>query len=101
MIKTKRDAIEKAGSTPAPTSGKKKKKKKKKQATEPSFRSHKDFLAHLDRAADAAAEPKGTSTLSKHCIFFISSAVVALSPMYASNCHRNKKKHATPRNALG
>ena len=82
MIKTKRDSIDKAGLTPAPTSGKKKKKKKKKKATTPAFKSRKAFLAHLDSAVekDDPAKSKGMPVYQLHpSIVFSSSAVFRVS----------------------
>ena len=82
MIKTKRDSIDKAGLTPAPTSGKKKKKKKKKKATTPAFKSRKAFLAHLDCAVekDDPAKSKGMPVYQLHpSIVFSSSAVFRVS----------------------
>ena len=58
MIKCKRDNIDRAGLSQAPTSGKKKKKKKKNKAKKPAFKTQKEFLAHLDKAAEMNYQPE-------------------------------------------
>jgi hypothetical protein len=71
MIKCKRDNIDKAGLSPAPSSGKKKKKKKKKKARTPAFKTQKEFLAHLDQAEETE-KSAGRYQLYQSIVFYSS-----------------------------